>query len=148
MTNDLFIKLFQRDLDKLKVEISLYTKKANIWVIDPEISNSAGNLCLHIVGNLNHFIGFALGKTGYERNRESEFSTKNIPTSKLIEEIEEVSKTISNTLAKLSDENLNEQYPIQKFEENATIEFLLVHLLCHLNYHLGQVNYHRRLFDI
>lgn len=148
MTNELFIKLLLRDLEKLKIEINLYSKMANIWVIDPEISNSAGNLCLHIVGNLKFYIGFVLGNTNYERNREFEFSAKNIPTTKLIEEIDEVSLIIINSLSSLSDNNLLIKYPIQKFEENISTEYMLIHLISHLNYHLGQVNYHRRLFDL
>ena len=45
--------LFKRDLQKLRTEIESYKKEENIWVVDKEISNTAGNLCLHLVGNLN-----------------------------------------------------------------------------------------------
>jgi hypothetical protein len=52
-----FIKLFERDLDKLKQEISAYTNEDDLWKIKDGIANSSGNLCLHLVGNLKHFVG-------------------------------------------------------------------------------------------
>ena len=70
--------LFDRDLNKLCTEIELYRNEENIWKIDKEISNSAGNLCLHLIGNINNFIGAQIGKTNYVRHRELEFSLKNI----------------------------------------------------------------------
>ena len=82
-------KLYKRDLNKLKAEIGLYQKEENLWVTDKAIANSAGNLCLHLVGNLNTFIGAVLGNSGYVRNREAEFSLKNIPQQELIKQVEE-----------------------------------------------------------
>lgn len=84
MLIDTLQKLFARDLDKLRQEISLYKDKNNIWIIDKSIANTAGNLCLHLVGNLNTYIGAEIGKTGYIRNRELEFSLKDIPQQELI----------------------------------------------------------------
>ncbi len=79
MIKDALIEIFERDLLKLKEEISLYKDENNLWVTEKQISNAAGNLTLHLIGNLNHFIGATLGHTGYVREREKEFSTKNIP---------------------------------------------------------------------
>ena len=77
-------QVFVKDLQKLKEEISLYRDEASLWKIEKEIANSAGNLCLHLVGNLKHFIGATMGKTGYVRNREAEFASKNIPQKELV----------------------------------------------------------------
>lgn len=140
-------KLYKRELEKLKVEIGLYENEENIWIIDKKIANSGGNLCLHIVGNLNHFIGQVLGKTDYVRNRENEFSLKFIPIENMVAEIDLTIAVVDNTLRNITDDQLAEEYPIAKFEEKASIEFLLSHLLIHLSYHLGQINYHRRLLD-
>ena len=71
--------LYNRDLNKLKFEIESYKDERSIWAVDKTISNSAGNLCLHLVGNLNAYIGAELGKTSYVRNRDLEFSLKDIP---------------------------------------------------------------------
>jgi len=72
-------KIIERDLNKLEEEINLYSSEETIWKIDREIKNSGGNLCLHLCGNLQHFIGAILGKTGYIRNRDNEFIAKATP---------------------------------------------------------------------
>ena len=79
MITDALTGLFERDLQRLKTEIELYRVEENIWIVKEGIGNSAGNLCLHLLGNLSHFIGGKLGHTGYVRHREDEFSLKNIP---------------------------------------------------------------------
>jgi len=116
-----------------------------MWTLQGDIANSAGNLCLHILGNLNHFIGGVLGETGYARNRDSEFSQKGIPRSRLIQEVKEVNEIIKKTLENLNEKDLDKPYPINVFEEEMTTGYFLIHLHGHLNYHLGQINYHRRM---
>lgn len=148
MLIDTLIKLFNRDLNKLKIEVASYKNEENLWLLDKEISNSAGNLSLHLVGNLNHFIGAILGDTDYIRQRELEFSLKNIKKEKLLNQIEDTILVVENTLNKLSDDDLQKQYPIIVFKESMTTEYFLVHLSTHLAYHLGQINYHRRLLDL
>ena len=139
--------LFQRDLEKLKTEITFYKDENNIWEVNGEIKNSAGNLCLHICGNLQHFIGATLGNSGYERNREAEFNSKNIPVEEMQNEIDETIIIIKKTLMELDESKLEEPYPINVFGNEMTTGFFLAHLTTHLNYHLGQINYHRRLLD-
>ncbi|MDF2851193.1 MULTISPECIES: DinB family protein [Sphingobacterium] len=139
--------LFQRDLNRLRDEISLYKQEGNIWLIEPNIANSAGNLCLHLIGNLHTYIGAEIGKTGYIRDRAAEFSLKDIPRIRLIDQINDTIDVVTRSLDLLSEENLQEIYPILVFEEKTTTQYLLVHLTTHLTYHLGQINYHRRLLD-
>jgi len=139
--------LFNRDLNKLKSEIESYKNEANLWMIDKSIANSAGNLCLHLIGNLNTYIGATLGGSNYIRNRELEFSLKDIPKQELISMIEATLTVVNETLDKITDEQLNSEYPMLVFQEKTSTEFFLVHLTTHLAYHLGQINYHRRLLD-
>ena len=139
--------LFRRDLNKLRKEIELYQQEAAIWVVDKNIANSAGNLCLHLVGNLNTYIGAELGKSGYIRHRELEFSLKDIPTSDLLKQIDETIQAVEQGLDTLTDKQLNEEYPLLVLAEKTSTGHFLVHLLAHLGYHLGQINYHRRLLD-
>ncbi len=140
--------LFSRDLQKLKTEIESYQHEENIWKIDKDISNSAGNLCLHLVGNLNHYIGMTLGNSGYIRNREIEFALKDIPSLKLIQQIDKTIEMVSLTLESLSIDDLQKEYPAEPLGYPMTTEYFLIHLFGHLNYHLGQINYHRRLLDL
>lgn len=140
--------LYNRDLNKLKTEIEAYQKEENLWKTDKNISNSAGNLTLHLVGNINHFIGAQLGNTGYIRHRELEFSLKDIPQAELIEKVEDTIAMIDSVLSQLSEEDLKKEYPLVVFESKMTTDYFLIHLVAHLDYHLGQINYHRRLLDI
>lgn len=137
--------LFDRDLNQLKTEIESYQNESQIWVIDKNISNSAGNLCLHLIGNINTYIGAEIGKTDYIRNRPLEFSSKNIPKTELITKINDTILVVNNALDRLTTADLESIYPQIVFEKEMTTGFFLVHLSTHLAYHLGQINYHRRL---
>lgn len=139
--------LFNRDLNILKFEIESYQNEINLWKIESNISNSAGNLCLHLIGNLNTYIGAQYGKTGYIRNRAFEFSLKDIPKAELLSKIEATIITVNNALDVISEENLKAEYPILVFQNKTSTEYMLIHLATHLAYHLGQINYHRRLLD-
>jgi uncharacterized damage-inducible protein DinB len=139
--------LFNRDLNKLKVEIESYQNESKIWCIDKNISNSAGNLCLHLIGNLNTYIGAQIGKKKYIRNRELEFSQKDIQQAELVAKINATIIVVNDSIDQLTDENLKEEYPLLVFEAKTSTGFLLIHLTTHLAYHLGQINYHRRLLD-
>jgi uncharacterized damage-inducible protein DinB len=140
--------LFNRDLDKLKLEIGSYQNESKIWSINANISNSAGNLCLHLIGNLNTYIGAQIGKTNYIRNRELEFSQKDIPQALLIAQIEATIQMVNDALLLLTDADLKKEYPLFVFETKTSTEFLLIHLTTHLAYHLGQINYHRRFVNV
>jgi Protein of unknown function (DUF1572) len=139
------ITIFERDLNRLITEISLYRDEDNLWVIKEGISNSAGNLTLHLLGNLNHFIGSAIGHSGYVRYRDDEFALKNIPRADLVTSIENCILMVKNTIYKLTAEDFEKLFPIEIFGKPLTTGFMLLHLTTHLAYHLGQINYHRRL---
>lgn len=140
-------KIFKRDLEKLKQEIACYREESNLWKVDKSIANSSGNLCLHLVGNLNAYIGAEIGKTGYVRNRDLEFSQKNIPQEQLVRMIEDAIVVVGDGLSKLNENDLEREYPLLVFKEKTSTGYFLIHLAVHLGYHLGQVNYHRRLLD-
>ena len=141
--------LFQKDLEKLKAEIELYNTEARIWHFEKGIANSGGNLCLHLIGNLNTYIGVALAKTNYIRQRDLEFSLKNIPRTELIQKIEETMNVVESGLNNLSTDDLKNDFPLIIWNNKPTeTAYTLIYLSNHFNYHLGQINYHRRLLDI
>jgi uncharacterized damage-inducible protein DinB len=145
MLSKTFLHWFLKDLKKLKEEISLFKSDSDLWIIKGEIKNSAGTLALHICGNIKHFIGAQLGNTGYVRNRDKEFADRNIPKEILLKEIEEVIGVIEKTLLSLADEDLSKRFPID-FLGNSTLNGEMIFIVYgHMNYHLGQVNYLRRL---
>ncbi len=139
--------IFNRDLHRLRNEIELYTSDNALWVVKTGIANSSGNLCLHLIGNLKTYIGREIGKVDYLRNRELEFSLKDICKSELLEKIDETILIVSSSLDKLTEEDLSDEYPLIVFDDKMSIGYFLVHLTTHLSYHLGQINYHRRLLE-
>ncbi len=142
-------EIFERELNKLIEEIKLYPNDAAIWKVPEGIKNPGGNLCLHICGNLQHFIGNVLGNSGYVRNRDKEFSDTNIPASELIVEIRKTIEVVVSTLQTTQEIYLEAEYtafPAHLLgKEKLTKGFFLMHLISHMDYHLGQINYHRRL---
>lgn len=138
-------ELFARDLRVLANEINLYENEADLWIVRDGINNSAGNLCLHLLGNLQHFIGALLGNSGYLRDRDFEFAAKNLPRAELLAGIETTIGVVTSTLNQLSAAQIVAEFPVKKRDQTVTTEHMLLHLFGHLGYHLGQVNYHRRL---
>jgi len=147
MLKQVLKELFHRDLGKLKNEISAYRNEQKLWYIEKNIANSGGNLCLHLIGNLNTYIGAEFCKTGYVRDRPLEFSAKDVPQQKLLQMIDETIAVVDAALDKLTDQDMENEYPQLVFEQKTTTGYFLAHLAMHLNYHLGQINYHRRLLD-
>ena len=145
MITPVLIQIFERDLNNVSQELSLYTHDASIWELKDGFPVTGGNLCLHIAGNLQHFIGTVLGDTGYVRNKNAEFSAKNISRQKLIDLINETKTVVKDTLEQVTKKELEKPYPQQVLDEPVTTEFFLLHLVTHLNYHFGQINFHRKL---
>lgn len=147
MLTETLATIFRRDLTKLYSEIEQYKNEERLWVTEQSIANSAGNLCLHLVGNLKTYIGAELGGFAYTRNRDLEFSLKGIPRADLLTMVAETRTIVDETLRKLPANTLQDEYPMLVFTEKTSTEFFLIHLAAHLSYHLGQINYHRRLLD-
>ena len=120
MLTQILNTLYHRDLNKLKEELNAYASEESIWAVKDGISNSAGNLTLHLIGNLNHFIGATLGNSGYVREREKEFSLKNIPRHELIRNIDETIVVVQQTLLKLTQADLEKTFPIQVMQVDNT----------------------------
>jgi uncharacterized damage-inducible protein DinB len=147
MLKDVLIELYERDLGRLKAEIEQYSHETDLWKVSGEITNSAGNLTLHLIGNLKHFFGAVLGGSGFVRDRDAEFSSKGVSRDQLLADIDATAIVVKATLEKLTDEDFAKTYPIEVFGHPMMTEFFLIHLTTHLNYHLGQINYHRRLLS-
>ncbi len=140
-------EIFETELNKLKTEINLYKDEKNLWVVKGDISNSAGNLCLHLLGNVSHFIGHLVGGTGYERNRPAEFSNKDVPREELNDSIDALIGVVKKSLPKLNDSDMNNTFPDKIGGKIREYGFALIHITNHFDYHLGQINYHRRIIE-
>ena len=140
-------KLYVRDIERLQKEIEAFTSEENLWQIRGHITNPAGNLALHLVGNLSTYIGKNLGEQSYIRNREAEFASKYIPRQTLLEQIAAVKEIVRTTLQTLKPEDLDQTYPENVLGYEMKTGFFLIHLLAHFSYHLGQINYIRRILE-
>ncbi len=147
MLSGWMMESFETQLNKLKTEINLYKDEADMWIVKGGISNSAGNLCLHLLGNVNHFVGHIIGGTGYQRNRPAEFADKNVPREELNNSIDALIEVVKKSLPKLNDKDMNKPFPDKLGGKILEYGMALIHLSNHFDYHLGQINYHRRLIE-
>ncbi|MFM1933974.1 MAG: hypothetical protein RL360_854 [Bacteroidota bacterium] len=141
------ISLYDRDLKALRKEIESYQVESVIWEKADGISNPAGNVFLHLMGNLNTFFGAVYAETGYVRDRPLEFSDTGLSRAILLARLDEIHPIVLSVLKEFPESELGSTYPIKIFDEEKTVVFIFIHLATHLSYHLGQINYHRRLLD-
>jgi len=139
-------ELFERDLVKLRDEIKNFKDEKNIWKNTDGVTNSVGTLVLHLLGNLNFTIGTQIGGTGYVRNREQEFSLTGVSREKLIVDIENTIDVVKTSLTGINQAKLDETYQLEMFGKKSTAWYLTT-FYGHFNYHLGQVNYLRRILE-
>jgi uncharacterized damage-inducible protein DinB len=137
--------LFARDLQRLRDAVAAYPDDASLWRTTGAITNPGGTLCLHLCGNLRHFIGHMLGGHPYVRDREREFSTRGLTREELLAELDRARTDVLGTLAALDPAVLARTFPQHLMDREWRTDELLIHLHGHLNYHLGQLNYHRRI---
>jgi hypothetical protein len=137
--------VIRRDLDALQREIEAYADERELWVTAPGIANPAGTLALHLAGNLRHFVGAVLGGDGYRRDREAEFARRGVSRQEVLAEIGRAREVVESVLARVPEGDMEAPFPAEIAGERLSTAQALIHLACHLAYHLGQVNYHRRL---
>lgn len=137
--------LLLRELTSLRQEIEAYPTDADLWKVVPGIANSGGTLALHLSGNIQHFVGATLGGSSYVRHRDTEFSTRDLSRAEVAGKVDEAMAAVQLTFRDLAPSDLAAEFP----ETVAKLRFntgdWLIHLVSHLAYHLGQVDYHRRI---
>lgn len=134
-----------RELEAFKRELALFPDDASVWTTVPGITNSAGNLALHVAGNLQYFIGTVLGRTGYVRNREQEFGRRSGARVEINAELDAAIAVVRNVLPGISEERLNQDFPEAVMGSKFRTGTFLVHLVAHAGFHLGQAGYLRRV---
>lgn len=134
-----------RDLRCLRRQVEAYESDADLWRLPSGISNSGGNLALHLAGNLQAFVGAVLGESGYVRDRDAEFSSRDLTRAQVVAQVEAALAAVDKTLAGLGEEGLEAEYPLVLGGVRVKTGDFLLHLCTHLTYHLGQIDYHRRL---
>lgn len=141
-------RMFLHYLELLSKEISLYKKEDDLWKSVPGIANTPGNLCLHLCGNLQHYVGAIIGKSGYKRDRNAEFSKKNVSRHDLLMEINVTTEALSAVFDSIEEKDLWKPFPDNTFGENTTNNNAIMQCTVHFGYHFGQINYHRRILGL
>ena len=147
MLNNILASFYERDLRKLIEEVNLFKNEEDLWKTLGSVKNSSGNLVLHITGGLNHYIGATLARTGYVRDRDREFAEKEVERKELVARLEKLIPMVAETLTALTPQQLDADFPVMFDGKNNSSSYVLVQLLAHLDYHLGQVNYLRRSLE-
>jgi hypothetical protein len=145
--NTMLANFYERDIRKLIDEVNAFSNEEHLWQIEGSVKNSCGNLVLHIIGGLNFLIGTNLAHTGYVRNRDQEFIQKGSKRNDLVAQLEALIPMITGTLKALTRERMEEEYPMMFDDVKRPNSYVLLHLSLHLNYHLGPVNYLRRILE-
>lgn len=144
-TAELIGGLLVRDVGAVRRELEAYPAEADVWTLTDAIPNSAGTLALHLTGNLRHYVGAVLGGTGYVRDRDAEFARRNVPRAELLRGLDDAIADIGATMSRLTDAQLATTFPEAVAGQRVSTLDMLMHLAVHLTYHLGQIDYHRRL---
>jgi hypothetical protein len=137
--------LFSRDLTRLIQELQAFPSDEVLWQRAPGVKNSAGNLVLHLEGNLREYVGRQLGQVAYSRFRDREFELTGVSRNELIRRMEQVRELVATVVSGLSDGDLAAAYPEMALDTPLSSLDFLVHLHGHLNFHLGQIDYLRRI---
>jgi hypothetical protein len=144
MLNDTLANFYEKDIRKLIEEVNLFKNEEDLWITQGDVKNSAGNLVLHIVGGTSYLIGTALAQTGYVRHRDLEFTRKGVAREELIAQLEALIPMIAKAL---NTQSLEGEYPNLFDNMKVSNGYVFIRLLAHLDYHLGQVNYLRRMLQ-
>ncbi len=137
--------LLLRDLASLRREVEQYPDDASLWRPLPGIANPGGNLALHLAGNLQFLIGEKVGHSGYVRDRDWEFAVRDLPRARVLAEIDAAAKAVEQALGAMDPATLDQEFPMAMLGQRMSTRQFLLNLCGHLGYHLGQINYHRRM---
>lgn len=142
---DTLRRMFRRDIAAVRREVEAYPDDESLWTIVPGIANSGGTLALHLAGNLRHFIGAAVGNSGYIRDRDAEFADRGATRAEVAAHLSDAEDVVDRTLSELSASQLENEYSLPVGGLQVRLGPFLLHLAVHLGYHLGQLDYHRRI---
>ncbi len=137
--------LFRRDIARLGQQVNGFPDDSTLWAILPGTTNSAGNLALHVEGNLREYIGRQLGGVPYERRRPLEFSSTGLTRGELAGRVTALQTLIPEIVLGLTEQVLDAPFPEEVLGIPLSTRQFVIHLLGHLNYHLGQIDYLRRI---
>ena len=145
MLSDDLRAVMVRELRAVANEVRAYPSDEALWRMVPGVANSGGTLALHLAGNLQHFVGKVLGGSAYVRDREDEFGRRGTSRAAVVQEIDAAIAAVEAALAPTNAVQWSAEYPLEVGGRRLTSARFALHLSVHLAYHLGQMDYHRRI---
>lgn len=142
---DTIARFMLRDLEGMRREVERYPNDGAVWKAVPGLTNCGGTLVLHIAGNVQHYIGALFGKSGYVRNRDLEFVLRDVPRAELLRELDSAITAVTRTFSTLDTAAIDDVFPEHVQNLAVPTDVIFMHLATHLTYHLGQLDYHRRM---
>jgi uncharacterized damage-inducible protein DinB len=134
---------FEKYLPRIVRCLQLLTEK-EIWWRPNGASNAAGNIVLHLCGNLRQWVISGLGGAPDVRERDLEFSERNpIPRRKLIRQLKTAVGEACEVIDGMSAESMLREFTIQGFRVSGLVA--IVHVYEHFAYHAGQMTYLTKL---
>lgn len=132
-------RLFTEGIPRIKKCLTQLSD-TDIWYRPNDNSNSVGNLVLHLCGNVRQWIVAGLGKAADTRTRDAEFAEKGpISTKVLFKMLEELKNDVDTVLNNITAEDLTQKHDVQVYQETGLS--ILVHVVEHFSYHVGQITY-------
>jgi hypothetical protein len=145
MLQSAVVTVLLRELRAVRRSLEAYPDDASVWAERPGLPNAGGTLALHLAGNLRHFIGLHLGGVPYVRDRDAEFARRGVPRAELIAGIDAAMEAVERGMLATTDDRMNAPFPEPIGGRRIATGDFLVHLAVHLAWHLGQLDYHRRI---
>jgi uncharacterized damage-inducible protein DinB len=112
------------------------------WRKPYSYGNSFGHLALHLIGNLNYYIGAQIAQTGYVREREREFTERNPPPKQeVLRQVDEAVELVVKTLAAQTAETWSQPYQAVGAETSKDRFSIFLRCAAHFHHHVGQMIY-------
>lgn len=134
---ELAARYLEEYLDKIRLAVERLSEDQLWWRPAPG-TNSAGNLILHLCGNLSLWLLAGVGGRPFERHRAEEFSAdRTHGKAELLARLEEVVAACRGVLAAVEPADLERPAAIQGYETE--LLDAVVHAVEHMSYHTGQI---------
>lgn len=115
-----------------------------IWWRPNAASNSAGNIVLHLCGNIRQWIISGLGGAPDVRERDKEFSERGpLPRRVLISQLTKTVSEACEIIGAVGPQTLSQEFSIQGYRSSGLAAIARVYE--HFAYHTGQIIYLTKL---
>ncbi len=136
------LRVIEESLSRINQCLNALTED-EIWHRENQNTNSAGNLVLHLCGNIRQYIVSGVGGAADIRVRHVEFDTSRKESKSALINILNQTLSESNTVVQsLSPDKFGDSVTIQGF--NHTRLSAIIHVIEHLSYHTGQITYYTK----